>query len=515
MLMDGLLHQVQLRPYDTAVSHFGCKLDYSQLVGRASAFARMLRSRGVASGDRVALVAPKSIEALVAIVGVSLAGGVFIPCDPKIPPERLVRVLCDCDPKVVVSTPTTIDRIYQLDPRFLANLVHVCALGDCSLPNAYKYDFTATSDSYDVVAVPDEQPAYILYTSGTTGNPKGVVHSHLSASSFVKWAIATFHMQANSVVANHAQWSFDLSVLDLWASLSSGARIELVSPEFALRPKEFVRHLEDWGATHFYSVPSMIGLLESDGSLREHPLPELKHLLYAGEPFPIPRLRAVMQCMPQARFYNLFGPTETNVCLYHEITSLPEPDAHQVPIGKACEHLTVELLDENGQARSASEEGEICVAGPSVLTEYFRLPVETERSFFTADQFLDCRRRYRTGDRASIDNQGRFWFHGRHDRLVKRRGFRIELGEIEAVMNTEPNVLEACAYVVRYGDEIRINVATVLRPGCSATPLALRIYCGRSLPPYMVPDAIIILDELPRTANGKVDLPRLCSSSTL
>jgi acyl-coenzyme A synthetase/AMP-(fatty) acid ligase len=322
-------------------------------------------------------------------------------------------------------------------------------------------------------------------------------------------------MQGSSVIANHAQWSFDLSVLDLWASLSSGARIELVPPEFALRPKEFVRHLQAWGVTHFYSVPSMIGLLESDGSLRERQLPELKYLLYAGEPFAIPRLRAAMQCMPQARFYNLFGPTETNVCLYHKIPSLPERDAHQVPIGKACEHLTVELLDEAAQATAASEEGEICVAGPSVLTEYFRLPVETEASFFAADQFLDGRRRYRTGDRASIDSQGLFWFHGRRDRLIKRRGCRIELGEIEAVMNAEPNVMEACAYAVQVGNEIRIHVATVLRPGCSVTPLSLRIYCGRSLPPYMVPDAITLLDELPRTANGKVDLPRLSSSSTL
>jgi len=272
--------------------------------------------------------------------------------------------------------------------------------------------------------VESTHPSYILYTSGTTGNPKGVVHSHLSAMSFVSWAIATFHMQGSSVIANHAQWSFDLSVLDLWASLSSGARIELVPPEFALRPKEFVRHLQAWGVTHFYSVPSMIGLLESDGSLRERQLPELKHLLYAGEPFAIPRLRAVMQCMPQAQFYNLFGPTETNVCLYHKIPSLPERDAHQVPIGKACEHLTVELLDEKGHATSASEEGEICVAGPSVLTEYFRLSVETDGAFFTADQFLDGRRRYRTGDRASTDNQGLFWFHGRRDRLIKRRGFR-------------------------------------------------------------------------------------------
>jgi amino acid adenylation domain-containing protein len=515
MLMDGLLHQARLRPNDTAVSQMGRTLDYSQLVGRAFAFARMLRSRGVGSGDRVALVAPKSIEALVATVGASLAGSVFIPCDPRIPPERLVRVLCDCDPKVVVSTSATIDRIHQVDSGFLASLAHVCVIGACSLPNAMEYEFASTRDSFEIDAVPDEQAAYILYTSGTTGDPKGVVHSHLSALSFVSWAIATFHLQGDSVIANHAQWSFDLSVLDLWASLSSGARIELVPPEFALRPKEFVRRLEDWGVTHFYSVPSMIGLLESDGSLRERQLPHLKQLLYAGEPFAIPRLRAVMECLPQALIYNLFGPTETNVCLFYKIPSLPEHDAHHVPIGKACEHLTVELLDENGHATPASEEGEICVAGPSVLTEYFRLPVETAGSFFTADQFLDARRRYRTGDRASIDNHGLFWFHGRRDRLVKRRGFRIELGEIEAVVNAEPNVMEACAYAVRVGDEIRIHVATVLRPGGSATPLSLKIHCGRSLPPYMVPDAIALLDELPRTANGKVDLPRLGSSSTL
>ncbi len=515
MLMDGLLHRALVQPDATAVRYRGHELGYLQLVRRGHAFARLLRAQGVQTGDRIAVVAPKGLAPLVALIGISLVGGVFVPCEPSMPPERLARILRDCEPKGLASTASIIDRVHQVAPPLIRELACLVGEGSCSLPNAIAYAYDSTRDGSAGPNVADDNPAYILYTSGTTGEPKGGVHSHLSATSFVNWAIRALHLDAGSIVANHAQWSFDLSVFDLWAALSCGARVELVPPEFSLRPKEFVQSLRSWHVTHLYSVPSMIGILESDGSLSPQGLPELRHLLYAGEPFAVPRLRAVMQCLPNANVFNLFGPTETNVCLYHKLTGLPDANTHQVPIGRPCEHLTVELLDENGRPTAPSCEGEVCVAGPSVLTEYFRRPEETHRSFLAAERFDDHRRRYRTGDGALVDEHGLYWFRGRKDRLVKRRGFRIELGEIEAVLSSEPNVKEAAAYAVRRAHETRIHVAAVLHAGRAASPLTLRAHCGRLLPAYMVPDAIELMPELPRTVNGKVDLQRLSDTSAV
>jgi acyl-coenzyme A synthetase/AMP-(fatty) acid ligase len=222
-----------------------------------------------------------------------------------------------------------------------------------------------------------------------------------------------------------------------------------------------------------------------------------------------------MHCLPNTSVYNLFGPTETNVCLYHKVPAAPDESAHQVPIGKPCQHLTVELLDDGAHSLSPSIEGEICVAGPSVLSEYFRRPQETALAFYPAQQFADGRARYRTGDRASVDESGLYWFHGRHDRLVKRRGFRVELGEIEAAICTEPSVREAAAYVRRSEADTRIHVAVVLHATRVLSPLSLRAHCGKLLPAYMVPDVVELVSDLPRTPNGKVDLQRLSAPSAV
>lgn len=515
MLMNRLLEQALTRPHQIAARQQERALDYAQLVGRARAFARMLAARGVLPGDRIAVVAPKSLETLVALIGTSLNGSVFVPCESRMPPERLARVLHDCDPKGLVSTGPIVDQLHQVDRGLLTSLATLVSVDRCSLDNAIQYDFELSYSDGELPRIAGADSAYVLYTSGTTGEPKGVVHSHDSATSFVNWAAKTLQLSQHSVVANHAQWSFDLSVFDLWTALSCGARVELVPFELSLRPREFVRELAKWRTTHFYSVPSLISLLESDGGLAVHGLPELSHLLYAGEPFAVPRLRDVLQALPNSAVYNLFGPTETNVCLYHRLPGTPDASMHQVPIGRACEHLTVELLDEYARPTAPSTEGEICVAGPSVLSEYFRRPAETECAFFAADRFADGRRRYRTGDRAQLDEDGLYWFHGRRDRLIKRRGFRVELGEVEAVVSHNPNVKEAAAYVVQSEAELRIHVAVVLRDGGAATPLALRAHCGRFLPAYMVPDTIELLGALPRTANGKVDLKRLSETSAV
>lgn len=510
MLTDLFLHQVQCHPKFRAVGYNGAAIDYLTLYEQSSAIACLLADQGVRSGDRVALVLPKNLDAVATLLGILFTGAAYVPLDSRLPPERLASTLADCNAKVLVTGSLLLDRILSVDASLVHSYRAIVVPTACSLANAVVHDFAQRAAGYTYPsAVSDESPAYILYTSGSTGEPKGVVHSHRSAIEFLSWAIQTFELGPKQRLANLAQLSFDLSILDIFGALSSGAAVDLIQPELLLRPKEFVKKLNEWQTTLLYAVPSAIALLESDGDLRKLPPASLTHILYAGEPFSVPRLRKVMQALPQTSFYNLYGPTETNVCTYHPIANIPTDDVLQIPIGRACRHLTVELLDEQASEVPPGVEGEVCVAGPSVMMGYFARPEATRAVFHDAAHFQDGCMRYRTGDRAFVDEAGNFRFQGRCDRMVKRRGYRIELGEIEAALSRSPLVREVAAFTQTEAGEIRIGAAVVLYDGKQASALTLKLHCGKLLPPYMLPDSINIVEQMPRTPNGKVDLKGL------
>ncbi len=510
MLTNQFVHQVQCRPQAHAVGCNGVTIDYTTLYQQSSAIARLLDAQGVGPGDRVAVILPKNLDTVATLLGILFTGAAYVPLDPRLPPERVARTLADCDAKVLVISSLTLDQIYSIDCSLTLSFRAIVTPAPCSLANTIVHDFAKKAPGYDCPKrLSSNEPAYILYTSGSTGEPKGVVHTHRSAVEFVNWAMQTFSLGPDQRLANHAQLSFDLSILDIFGALSSGAAVELIQPELLLRPKELVRKLNAWQISLLYAVPSAIALLETDGDLGKLPPQSLTRVLYAGEPFSVPVLRKVMQALPQTSFYNLYGPTETNVCTYHPITSIPMEDTLQISIGRACKHLTVELLDAQEAAVPPGVEGEVCVAGPSVMLGYFARPEETRTVLYNAANFPDGRVRYRTGDRAFVDDVGNFWFRGRRDRMVKRRGYRIELGEIESALTQSPLVREAAAFTKTEAGEIQIRAAVVLKDGAKASALTLKLHCGRLLPPHMHPDSIKIIEQMPRTPNGKVDLKGL------
>ena len=510
MLTDAFVSQVERRPRAFALGFDGIAIDYLTLFQQASAIARLLGALCVGQGDRVALALPKNNGAVAAMFGILLAGAAYVPLDRRLPPQRLARTLVNCDAKVLVTTASTIERIYSIDAALVRSFRAVVTNASCSLENALAHDFEQRADAFTCsLPLTENDAAYILYTSGSTGEPKGVVHTHRSATKFVNWATRTFDLGPSQRLTSNAQLSFDLSVFDIFGALSSGASVEIIRSELMLRPKELVKKLNQWQISLLYAVPLTIALLESDGDISNQPLLHLNRVLYAGEAFSVPRLRRVMQALPRARFYNLYGPTETNVCTYYPVPILLAEDTLQIPIGQPCDHLTVELRDEQARETPQGEQGEVCVAGPCVMAEYFRRPDATRNAFFNASSFADGLARYRTGDRATVDGNGCFWFNGRRDRLVKRRGYRIELGEIEAAIDHHPLVRETAAFTLSEGDEIQIRAAVVLYDGQQVTPLTLKAHCGRLLPPYVVPDSISIISQMPRTATGKVDLKRL------
>ncbi|MCO5967367.1 amino acid adenylation domain-containing protein [Actinoallomurus soli] len=443
---------------------------YAELDARADALARELAALGVRRGDRVAFWLDKSPYAVAVMQAVLRLGAAYVPVDPVAPAGRAAAVIRDCAPRVVVS-----DRAGELRAE------GITATTPAGRPGGPLPAHDGTEDDL----------AYILYTSGSTGAPKGVCISHRNAMAFVEWAAGELGARPDDRFANHAPFHFDLSVLDLYVAFHAGASVQLIPREAAYAPRLLVEFLVQRGITVWYSVPSALVLMARDGGLLDVRPPALRALLFAGEPYPVTHLRRLREHLPGIRFLNLYGPTETNVCAFYEVTDLP---AEPVPIGTACSGDRIHAVREDGSAAAPGEEGELVVEGPTVMLGYWGRPPQTGP--------------YPTGDRVVL-RDGVYHYLGRRDGMVKVRGHRIELGDVESALLTCPGVSEVAVVVSGAGLDARL-VAYVV-PGEDRRPnlLELKRHCADRLPRYMIVDSVRYVAALPRTGNGKTDRRRL------
>jgi amino acid adenylation domain-containing protein len=339
--------------------------------------------------------------------------------------------------------------------------------------------------------------------------PKGVMLSHRNALSFVEWCSEVFRPADDERFASHAPFHFDLSILDLYVPMKHGAALVLIADEIAKDPVGLAATIAERRITSWYSAPSVLSMLAQYGRMQQHDYSAVRRVLFAGEVFPVKHLRTLRNLLAGPRYFNLYGPTETNVCTYYEIPSpIPEERTQPYPIGKACSHCRAIVVNEHGQAVSTGQEGELCIAGPGVMQGYWNLPGRT------ADAFLEDalgERWYKTGDVVVEDPNGDYVFIGRRDRMVKKRGYRVELGEIEAGLYRHPAVEEA-AVVAWTDDENGVRVKAYIsckeaekRP----TIIELKRFCAENLPIYMVPDLFVFEQALPKTSTDKIDYQRL------
>ncbi len=367
-----------------------------------------------------------------------------------------------------------------------------------------------------VVNVIDQDLAYILFTSGSTGHPKGVMLSHLNALTFINWACDTFAISAADRLSNHAPWNFDLSVFDIFTAINAGAAISLVPEGLSAFPVQLSSFIQDQRITVWYSVPMVLTMLAAHGKLHDRDLSRLRLVLFAGEVFPIKHLRNLRRMLPQPRMANLYGPTETNVCTWYEVGQIPENQSTPVPIGKACANMAVIAIDEAGTpVLEPGREGLLYGRGSNVMQGYYGRPSESAACFI-ANPFVSGRdeKLYCTGDWVTIDENGDFLLIGRKDHMIKTRGYRVELGEIEAVMVAHPAVNEAVALAIP-DDAIgnTIHAIATINDSKSLTSTELKRHCAEKLPSYMVPEEIEFCETLPRTGTGKVDRQRLLSET--
>jgi amino acid adenylation domain-containing protein len=482
----------------------GWPITYADLNGQADALAAYLIERGVAPGDRVGVVLPKGVAAVVALFGVMKAGAAYVPVDYSAPPERGRGILTDCQIRAVIVHGSCLD--VRPEPRDGQPFVTVVVgqMPTVAPPDAVAFDDVVNSPvgRLPVLARSSSDLAYILYTSGSTGVPKGVMLTHGNAMSFVDWCSAAFRPASEDRFSSHAPFHFDLSILDLYVSIKHGATLFLISEELGKDPKGLAAFIAEHRLTIWYSTPSILSLLVQFGRLPAHDCSSLRLVLFAGEVFPVKHLRALQQRWPAPAYYNLYGPTETNVCTFARIPeAIPEDREVPFPIGDVCAHCRSLVLDGEGNEVPPGGEGLLHISGPSVFGGYWNRPAENAAAFVTREG----ERWYNTGDVVRWAADGGFIYVGRRDRMVKRHGYRIELGEIEKALYLHPDVREA-AVVSTADPEAGTRITAFLACHGDRRPslVQLKTFAAARLPLYMSPDQFVFCDRLPRTSTDKV-----------
>ena len=495
----------QQAPSARAVQGPGGKLTYRELDELADRVSHVFWELGVRPGDRVALWTEKSVQGVAVMQGILRMGGVYVPIDPLSPPLRARRIIADCDVRCVFTSSRRATVLLEGMPRDVSSTFRrLAVLGSDdrgaagSLPSEVRNrPWVGWDEMLKMPATPLPAPAggdhlaYILYTSGSTGTPKGVCLSHTNAIAFVDAMVRELGIGASDRLSNHAPFHFDLSVFDLYAAFRTGASVSIISETAGHAPRQLVELLHREQLTIWYSVPSALMLMMDRGGLRESPPPHsLRVVLFAGEVYPVKHLAALRRRLEGVRLLNLYGPTETNVCTFHEVSALDEDDA-PISIGRACCGDRVWAQDEHGNEVPPGEIGELVVEGPTVMLGYWGQEPQ--------------RRPYATGDLVRRAKDGRYYFVGRRDHMVKVRGHRIELIEIEHALISHPGIQEAA--VVAVGDNLDARLVAYVVPTGDRPPslVSIKEHCAERLPPYMIVHEVRAIEGFPRTSTGKID----------
>lgn len=508
-LLPQLVERAALDAPDGPALRFrGQELTYSELLARSAALANGLIEDGLSAGDRVGILLNKGFESAIALYGIMLAGGVYVPLDPFAPPARTEFVIRDCDIRRLVSGPRQAATIQHLaDSRVELETVFGLAQEAESPYGVVSWsEIDRLSTEAPALTTTELDLCYILYTSGSTGSPKGIMHTHRSALSWAEVSAAAYRLGPSDVISNYAPLHFDLSTLDYFGGAKAGATTVIIPEEVTKFPASLAGLIEDEQLTVLYTVPMALVQLAEPGVLDGRDLSRLRLVLFGGEPVPIKHLRRMMRSLPAAEFVNVYGPTETNGCIHHRVEAVPFEEDEAIPIGLPYPNVEVLVVDGRSVPVPAGEPGELLVRTPTMMRGYWGREDLNDGAFYHRNPFGGLPEIFhRTGDLVQTQADGALRFIGRKDRQIKFRGYRVELDEIEAVLMTHPSVREAAVYTMPDTDgslEIR---AEVIAGSTTAASADLVRHLGTALPPYAVPVTVGVRDEFPRTSTGKID----------
>ncbi len=476
--------------------------------------ASFLIELGVAKGDRIGLVGPKSESFVATQYGTLRAGACYVPIDKTFPIERTFQIVEDCQIRTMFVDAENAARITSAKqrPACLQNVVigtddEVSAEGLIlrRFSEILKY---SDSPSFDHRPM-DVDLAYIMYTSGSTGKPKGVMLSHRNILTYVEWCLAELELGPDDIMVNVAPFTFDISGMEIFGMAASGAQMILI--ENQTRITTVLDAVQRYKATFMATVPTVIGTMVNNPRVfGRYDLGSLRTIISGAAVCPPVFMKTLHENLPKAKLYNLYGPTEATIyCLYYRID-----DPHSIavdkplPIGVPFENTEAYVVTADGEEAKRGQEGELILRGSHVALGYFGNDEKTQAAFrsFPLQPHLG-EKVYYTGDVARQDAAGVFHFLGRNDDMVKSRGYRIELNEIDLALSTMATDLDSFA-VIAVPDELIENtlVAVVVRkPNSKITEKELKAACKERLPAYMVPDVVEFRDALPQTSSGKIN----------
>lgn len=483
----------QNHPQKVAVIDEQASMTYRELLESSRRVGTALARENVARKGVVVLM-EKSARTLAVMMGIVQAGAFYVPVDPSVPAARLQKIVAQLDnPFVVTSEELPAAQQLASDTRVLdAQQLLACEIDEVLLAQVREASL-------------ETDPVYALFTSGSTGEPKGVAISHRAIISFIDTFAATFDFRETDRFANQAPFDFDVSTKDIYTTFAVGATLVIVPRAYFMQPANLVAYLQKHQVTVLIWAVAALCIVSAYHAVDAAALSTVRAVLFSGEVMPLKHLNEWRAGLPQATFVNLYGPTEiTCNCLYHVLDPQRGYD-EGIPLGGSFSHCRVALMTSEGTLVSQpDEEGEIVVCGPSLALGYIGMPEVTAHAF--ANNPLNAHypeRMYRTGDVASYSADGELFFRGRVDNQIKFQGHRIELEEIDVAIERHPGVMRCrCAF-----DEKKMRLRAFYEGEVDRKELAS--FARVELPVHMVPSSFELVENMPLNKNGKVDRKRL------
>ena len=489
-ILQYLEENVDKYPGNISFADKDTQLTYIELLNRSKSVGSFLSGRAV-PGTAVFVYMEKSAEVLTAYFGAVYAGCFYIPIDEKMPPDRINRIIDVVGNGVIIYDSTTQKHIDEINPdcdKFKYEEIYATEIDENALGNIRKKSI-------------DTDPVYILFTSGSTGTPKGVVICHRSVIAYSKWLKETFAFDSTTVFGNQTPFYFSMSVLDIYATISSGASLWIIPKSYFSFPKKLLEFINEKKVNTIYWVPSAMGIVAQFDAFKYVTPEYLRTVLFAGEVMPNKILNVWRKNVPNALYANLFGPTEiTDIGIYYTVNR-DFADDEPLPIGGVCDNVGILVVnDKNELITKAGDKGELYIRGSFLSHGYYNNPEKTKESFVNNpinNSYPEVV--YKTGDIVYYNELGELMYAGRKDFQIKHMGNRIELGEIENSFSAIAGV-DRCCCLYDPDEDMIIGVYSG-----SAEAKCIMDILSEKLPAYMIPNKYEKLDILPLNSNGKID----------
>jgi len=497
-------HIVEERSLNTALwFNESQSVSYVDLNRRANRLARLLLNRKVTKSDVVCLSGEKSINTFACIIACLKVGAIYCTLDPATPIERLRKIFDTCRPGLVFAEQQFLNAF--------TDLIVTRGIDSVDSDPGFIADSTREFDDSNLEltrSITGSDGAYIMFTSGSTGIPKGALMTHANVLNLIDWGRQTFNIQPDDTQTNVNPLYFDNSVFDLYSSLFNGSRLVPFTKDEVKDPKLLVEKIDAARCTLWFSVPSLLIFLQTMKAADGSRMKSIRRFVFGGEGYPKAKLKALYDSYsPASELFNVYGPTEcTCICSSYKLSASDFENLQELPpLGHIAENFSFLIVDDKGEVLPTGETGELCLLGPNVGKGYYNDQERTNSSFVQNplhSAFPDLM--YKTGDLARVDpDDGKLYIRGRKDNQIKHMGYRIELEEIEAALSCLDYISEAAVFHSRNGDLSRIVAVVSTNVDCNDPQIKQDL---RSIiPDYMIPGVFYREDILPKNPNGKID----------